>query len=149
MGDAVRGMFLTDILGGMKITLRHLLTKKITVQYPEQRRPVAPRWRGMHQFMLDDNGRELCVACGMCAGVCPSQCIDVLPGEREDGTRYPERYSINVARCVYCGFCQEVCPYFAIKLTTHYETKEPSRDKLVYNKQDLITPKWEREGEKS
>jgi NADH-quinone oxidoreductase chain I len=147
VGDVVRTVFLTDILKGLGVTLKHMLKKPVTYQYPENPRPISDRWRGMHQFMVDDAGRELCVACGMCSAVCPSEAIMIEPGEREDHSRYPAVYEIEVARCIYCGYCQEVCPYSAIVLTTNFHTTELTRDKLVYDKQDLIVPKWEREGD--
>ncbi len=84
----------------------------------------------------------------MCSAVCPADAIVVQPGEREDGTRYPRVYDIHVARCIYCGYCEEVCPYSAIVLTTNYNTVEITKDRLVYDKQDLINPKWEKEGDK-
>ena len=148
VGDFVRTVLLTDIFKGMGVTLKHMFQKRITYQYPEQLRPVSDRWRGMHQFMVDENRRELCVACGMCSAVCPADAIVAKPGERPDGTRYPEVYEISVARCIYCGYCEEVCPYGAIVLTPHYNTSEKEKASLVYTKENLIHPKWEREGEK-
>ena len=148
VGDLIRSVFLTDIIKGLGVTLKHVFKKPVTYQYPEQLRPISDRWRGMHQFMVNENGRELCVACGMCSAVCPSEAIIVEPGEREDGSRFPARYEVLVARCIYCGFCEEVCPYGAIVLTPNYHTTELTREKMVYSKQELITPKWEREDEK-
>ncbi len=148
LGDLVRKVMLTDITKGLSVTLRHVFEKRMTYQYPEKKRPVAERWRGMHQFMMNDDGRELCVACGMCSAVCPADAIKIHPGEREDGSRYPKEYSIEVARCIYCGYCEEVCPFYAIVLTTNYNTIEEKKEKLVYSKDDLIHPKWEREGAK-
>ena len=145
-GDLLRKVFLLEIFKGLGVTLKHTLQKRVTIQYPEQERPVSDRWRGMHQFMVDDEGKELCVACGMCSAVCPADAIVVKPGEREDGSRYPEVYDIHVARCIYCGYCEEVCPYGAIVLTPNYHTLEATRDQLVYTKENLIHPKWEKEG---
>lgn len=146
VGDLIRTIFLVDLVKGLSLTLKHVFQRRITYQYPEQKRPVSDRWRGMHQFMVDDAGRELCVACGMCSAVCPADAIVAQPGEREDGSRYPAVYEVHVARCIYCGYCEEVCPYGAIVLTPHYNTTEKEKERLIYTKPDLIHPKWEREG---
>lgn len=148
LGDLARSVFLVDLFKGMGVTFKHILKKPITYQYPEKTRPISDRWRGMHQFMVDEQGRELCVACGMCSAVCPANAINLEPGERDDGTRYPAVYEVLVARCIYCGYCQEVCPYGAIVLTPHFDTREPTREELIYSKEELIHPKWEKEENK-
>jgi NADH-quinone oxidoreductase subunit I len=129
------------LLKGLKLTLKFFFSKPVTVRYPEQKRPVAPRWRGMHYFEMNEKGEPLCVACGLCVAVCPSHCITLEIREREDGTRYPEKYEINAARCVYCGFCQEACPVNAIKLGQDYEYVKYARDDFKLTKDVLLSAK--------
>lgn len=119
------------LLKGLRLTLRMFFSPQITIQYPEERRPISPRWRGIHYFEKDAAGETTCVACGLCVAVCPSRCISLEIREREDGSRYPGRYEIDELRCIFCGFCQEACPKGAIKLNNLYELAQ-------YDKQALI-----------
>lgn len=129
--------FLTDLLTGLATTFKYYFKKPVTYQYPEVRRPIAPRYRGRHRLVTNDDGSLRCVACGLCAAVCPSHCIFIEPGERSDGTRWPEVYEIEVGRCVYCGFCAEVCPFDAIVLTREHELAVLDKRKLLYDKNAL------------
>ena len=119
------------LIKGLKYTLGRFFSKPITIQYPEERREVAPRWRGIHYFRVDDNGENTCVACGLCAAVCPARCIKIKAGEDEDGVRYPIRYEINAIRCIYCGFCVEACPVDAIRMSAKYDFTDYRREDFI------------------
>lgn len=127
------------LLKGLRLTLRRFFSPAITIRYPEEKRPVAARWRGRHYFAKGGNGDTLCVACGLCVAVCPSRCIELEIREREDGSRYPERYEINALRCVFCGFCEEACPVGAILLGLDYEYVYHTRDDFIFTKERLLT----------
>ncbi len=116
---------------GMALTLKHLLDPdKVTIQYPEQKWPLSPRWRGTHRMLTTEDGKAKCVACGLCPSVCPANCIKLVPGEDENGNRYPLVFEIDEFRCIFCGYCQEVCPEEAIHVGRHYENSEYSREGL-------------------
>ncbi|MFB3881535.1 MAG: NADH-quinone oxidoreductase subunit NuoI [Armatimonadota bacterium] len=120
------------------LMLLHLLRKRVTVQYPEQRPYLPPRWRGRIILSRDPDGQERCVACYLCAVACPVDCIALQATEDEHGRRYPEWFRINFSRCIFCGFCEEACPTYAIQLTPDFEMGEYDRSKLVYEKEDLL-----------
>jgi NADH-quinone oxidoreductase subunit I len=124
-------------LNGMKLTLKHMLQKKVTVQYPEQKWDLSPRWRGTHRMLTNEDGKAKCVACGLCPTVCPANCIKLVPGEDEQGNRYPLVFEIDEFRCIFCGYCQEVCPEEAIHVGVHYENAEYSREGFVYDLERL------------
>jgi NADH-quinone oxidoreductase subunit I len=129
------------LLKGLRLTLKVFFSKSVTIRYPEEKRAVSPRWRGMHYFEKNDKGEAACVACGLCVAVCPSHCITLEIKEREDGTRYPGKYEIDSLRCVFCGFCQEACPVNAIKLGGDYEFIHYKRDDFKLTKESLLTAK--------
>jgi len=120
------------------LILLHLLQKRVTVQYPEQRPYIPPRWRGWIVLSRDPDGGERCVACYLCAVACPVDCIALQATEDKHGRRYPEWFRINFSRCIFCGFCEEACPTYAIQLTPDFEMGEYDRSKLVYEKEDLL-----------
>lgn len=129
----------TPLLKGLAFTLGRFFSKPITIQYPEEKREVSARWRGLHRLKTE-NGRVKCVACGLCEAVCPANVITVEAKETEDGRRFPARFVVEVTRCIFCGYCQEACPKDAIELTRNYEfcgyTREEfhmPRDILVKN----------------
>jgi NADH-quinone oxidoreductase subunit I len=133
-------------LKGMAITFRKMLEPKVTMQYPEEKSApeaergawtISPRWRGTHRMLTDEQGRSKCVACGLCPQICPANCIKLVPGEDEEGNRYPLIYEIDEFRCIFCGYCQEVCPEEAIHVGVHYENAEYSRDRFVYDLERL------------
>ncbi len=129
MGSTLRSLWLIFL---------HLFRKRVTVQYPEQRPQIPPRWRGRIILSRDPDGGERCVACYLCAVACPVDCIALQATEDEHGRRYPEFFRINFSRCIFCGWCEEACPTYAIQLTPDFEMSEYDRRKLVYEKEDLL-----------
>jgi NADH-quinone oxidoreductase subunit I len=112
--------------------------KPITIQYPEEKVKLAPRWRGRIILARDPDGEERCVACHLCSVACPVDCIALQATEDEHGRRYPEFFRINMSRCILCGFCEEACPTYAIQLTPDFEMCEFERQEMVYEKEDLL-----------
>jgi NADH-quinone oxidoreductase subunit I len=137
---------LAALLRGLWTTLKHAARPATTLQYPEQKRPVLPTFRGRHRLYRHENGLERCIGCELCAGACPSQAILVIPAENDadhpvsPGERYAQRYEINMIRCIFCGFCEEACPVDAIKLGPEYELADYSRGSFVYTKDMLLEP---------
>ncbi len=131
-------------LKGMALTFRHLVNpNKKTLEYPEQKPDLSPRWRGTHVMEQHEDGRPKCVACGLCPTICPANCIRLIPGEDDQGNRYPIVYEIDEFRCIFCGMCQEVCPVEAIHVGQHYENAEYSREGFVYDLDRLMSQKHE------
>lgn len=134
------------MLHGLFTTLRSMFTKPITIQYPEQKRPVRTRFRGRHVLKRYDNGLEKCIGCSLCAAACPADAIFVEAAENTDekrfspGERYASTYEINMLRCIYCGFCEDACPTEAILLGDNYELSFTDRDQSIYTKELLIDP---------
>ncbi len=116
----------------------HMFHRRVTVQYPEQKPYLAPRYRGRIILSRDPDGGERCVACHLCAVACPVDCIALQATEDASGRRYPEFFRINFSRCIFCGFCEEACPTYAIQLTPDFEMSEYLRPNLVYEKEDLL-----------
>jgi len=116
----------------------HLFQKPDTIQYPDEKPYLPPRWRGRIVLTRDPDGEERCVACYLCAVACPVDCISLQATEEEDGRRYPEFFRINFSRCIFCGMCEEACPTYAIQLTPDFEMGESDRQNLVYEKEDLL-----------
>jgi len=116
----------------------HLFRRRVTIQYPEQKPSIPPRWRGRIILSRDPDGAERCVACHLCAVACPVDCISLQATEDGSGRRYPEFFRINFSRCIFCGYCEEACPTYAIQLTTDFEMSEYDRSNLVYEKGDLL-----------
>ncbi|WP_374332221.1 NADH-quinone oxidoreductase subunit NuoI [Aestuariivirga sp.] len=117
---------------------RMLGAKTQTRQYPEEKPVLPSRYRARIVLTRDPDGLERCVACNLCAAVCPSDCIDVVKAETADGRWYAETFRINFARCIFCGFCEEACPTSAIQLTADFELADYARSSLVYDKRDLL-----------
>jgi NADH-quinone oxidoreductase subunit I len=115
----------------------HAFQPRFTVQYPEEKQPLPPRWRGRIVLTLDPDGGERCVACYLCAAACPVDCIALQATQDDSGRRYPAWFRINFSRCIYCGFCEEACPTYAIQLTPDMEMSEYERRNMVYEKEDL------------
>ena len=127
-----------SIFQSMWVVLKHSFAKRVTVQYPEERSRIAPRWRGRIVLTRDPDGEERCVGCHLCAVACPVDCIALQSTEDEHGRRYPEFFRINFSRCIFCGYCEEACPTYAIQLTPDFEMCEFNRQNLVYEKEDLL-----------
>lgn len=125
-------------LRSMLLVLKHTFAKRVTVQYPEEKPVLAPRWRGRIVLTRDPGGEERCVGCYLCAVACPVDCISLQSTEDKHGRRYPEFFRINFSRCIFCGFCEEACPTYAIQLTPDFEMCEYNRQNLVYEKEDLL-----------
>ena len=129
-------------LRGMATTLGHLFNAskrhQVVVAYPEEKWDLLPRWRGTHRMLTREDGKAKCVACGLCPTVCPANCIKLVPGEDEDGNRYPLLFEIDEFRCIFCGYCQEVCPEEAIHLGRHYQNAQYSRARKVYDLERLM-----------
>jgi NADH-quinone oxidoreductase subunit I len=126
------------LLTGLGITAKHLVKKKVTIQYPEEKRILPPRYRARIVLTRDPDGDERCVACFLCSAACPVDCISLMPAEGERGRRYPEWFRINFSRCIFCGLCAEACPTMAIQMTPDYEICSRDPLKLVYEKEDLL-----------
>ncbi|MDH3282619.1 MAG: NADH-quinone oxidoreductase subunit NuoI, partial [Gammaproteobacteria bacterium] len=116
-----RSFLLWELVRGLALTGRHLFARKITVQYPEEKTPKSPRFRGLHALRRYPNGEERCIACKLCEAVCPALAITIDSEEREDGTRRTTRYDIDLFKCIYCGFCEEACPVDSIVETHIHE----------------------------
>jgi NADH-quinone oxidoreductase subunit I len=132
------------IVGGMLITFKYLLRKPVTVQYPFEKVPMYPRYRGMHFLERYEDGTERCVCCGLCAKACPADCIYMEPSETDDGVMFARVYEINLLRCIYCGLCEEACPEEAVFLGREYEFSNYTRESFIAEKQALLVP-WPRE----
>jgi len=136
-------LYFPSILAGMLVTLRHMLRKKDTLQYPEQRRVFGPRYRGVPALVKDQDGREKCVACYMCQWVCPPLAITIEAAAYPDDhplqhiEKYPEKFEINMLRCIYCGLCEEACPEEAIFMSKTYVVTGTSRELMIFDKPKL------------
>jgi NADH-quinone oxidoreductase subunit I len=130
--------FLTELLRGMGLTGKSFFRRKVTVQYPEEKTPLSPRFRGLHALRRYPNGEERCIACKLCEAVCPAMCITIESEERPDGTRRTTRYDIDLFKCIYCGFCEEACPTDAVVMTRHFEFHMEERDQAVIDKNGLL-----------
>lgn len=127
-----------SILQTMWLTFLHIFHKSETVEYPEEKPYLAPRYRGRIVLTRDPDMNERCVGCYLCAAACPTDCISLQATEDKDGRRYPESFRINFSRCIYCGLCEEACPTYAIQLIPDFEMGEYDRQNLVYEKENLL-----------
>lgn len=137
-------LYLPAILAGLRITFSHFFKKKVTINYPEVKRPVAPVWRGWHVLKRDEQGRENCTACGLCAVACPAEAITMTAAERKPGEeklyreeKYASVYEINMLRCIFCGLCEEACPKEAIFLTDRLVPSDMLRQNFIFGKDKL------------
>jgi NADH-quinone oxidoreductase subunit I len=130
--------FLLDLLRGLGLTGRMLFSRKFTVQYPEEKTPMSPRFRGLHALRRYPNGEERCIACKLCEAVCPPLAITIESEEWPDGTRRTTRYDIDLFKCIYCGFCEEACPTDAIVLTREIEFHMERRHESIATKEMLL-----------
>lgn len=140
-------LYIPSILKGMFITFGHMFKKQPTIRYPEQKREFSPVFRGLHVLNRDEQGRERCTACGLCAVACPAEAITMEAAERLEGEenlyreeKYAARYEINMLRCIFCGLCEEACPKDAIYLSETFAPANYSRKGFIYSKEDLVIP---------
>ncbi len=142
---SARALLLSEIVRGMWLTLRYLFRQKVTVNYPYEKGPLSPRFRGEHALRRYPNGEERCIACKLCEAICPAQAITIEAEPRDDGSRRTTRYDIDMTKCIYCGFCQEACPVDAIVEGPNFEFAAETREELMYNKDKLLAngDRWE------
>lgn len=144
LNKLVRKIFFIEILQGLALTFRTWVTPSVTRQYPKEKREPFAGSRGLHALVRDaETGKEKCVGCGLCAAMCPSQCIYIYTSEGDDHKKVVDRYEIEVLRCVYCALCVEACPYGAIALSPHYEYSNYSRKDFYYTK-DRLLENWDK-----
>ena len=134
----LKGLTLWELVKGLRLTGRHLFERKITVQYPEEKTPQSPRFRGLHALRRYPNGEERCIACKLCEAVCPAVAITIESEPRDDGTRRTTRYDIDLTTCIFCGFGEESCPVDAIVETRHFEYHGEQRGDLLMTKEKLL-----------
>ena len=140
-----RSFLLAEIVRGFALTLRYMFKPKVTVNYPYERTPLSPRFRGEHALRRYPNGEERCIACKLCEAICPAQAITIEAEPREDGSRRATRYDLDMVKCIYCGFCQEACPVDAIVEGPNLEFSTETREELYYTKEKLLEngDRWE------
>jgi len=143
----LHSFLLIELLRGMALTGRHLFARKITIQYPDERTPQSPRFRGLHALRRYPNGEERCIACKLCEAVCPALAITIESEQRADGTRRTTRYDIDLTKCIFCGFCEESCPVDSIVETRVFDYHGEKRGDLLYTKSMLLAlgDKYEKE----
>jgi NADH-quinone oxidoreductase subunit I len=134
----IRSLLLWELFEGLYLTGRYFLRRKVTVQYPEEKTPMSPRFRGLHALRRYPNGEERCIACKLCEAVCPAVCITIEAEPRADGTRRTTRYDIDLTKCIFCGFCEESCPVDSIVLTRIHEYHGEKRGDLYMTKPRLL-----------
>ncbi len=143
----VRALLLQELLSGMAMTLRYMFKPKVTLNYPFEKGPLSPRFRGEHALRRYANGEERCIACKLCEAICPALAITIEAEPRPDGSRRTTRYDIDMTKCIYCGLCQEACPVDAIVEGPNHEFATETRAELMYDKQRLLAngDRWEPE----
>ena len=133
-----KSFFLLELLQGMAVTGKYFFKRKVTLQYPEEKTPMSPRFRGLHALRRYPNGEERCIACKLCEAVCPALAISIESAKREDGTRRTTRYDIDLTKCIFCGFCEESCPVDSIVETHIFEYHGEKRGDLYFTKDMLL-----------
>jgi NADH-quinone oxidoreductase subunit I len=147
MPQWIRTFLMLDFLSGFLLGMKYLFRPKLTLNYPFEKGPLSPRFRGEHALRRYANGEERCIACKLCEAICPAQAITIEAEPRDDGSRRTTRYDIDMVKCIYCGFCQEACPVDAIVEGPNFEFATESREELLYDKAKLLAngDRWERE----
>ncbi len=134
----LKSFLFLELLKGLGVTGRYFFRKKITIQYPEEKTPISPRFRGLHALRRYANGEERCIACKLCEAVCPTLAITIESEQRSDGTRRTTRYDIDLFKCIYCGFCEEACPVDSIVETNLFEYHFENRGESIMTKEKLL-----------
>ena len=147
MRQNVRALLLWEIVEGMALPFRYMFRKRVTVNYPYEKGPLSPRFRGEHALRRYPNGEERCIACKLCEAICPAQAITIEAEPRDDGSRRTTRYDIDMTKCIYCGYCEEACPVDAIVEGPNFEYATETREELFYDKAKLLAngDRWEPE----
>jgi NADH-quinone oxidoreductase subunit I len=143
----LKTIFLYELIKGMWLTLKYLFKPKATINYPHEKIPMSPRFKGQHALRRYANGEERCIACKLCEAICPAQAITIEADTREDGSRRTLKYDIDMTKCIYCGLCQEACPVDAIVEGTNTDFATETHAELLYNKKKLLKngEVWEKE----
>jgi len=136
--DYIKSLFLLELWRGLRLTGRYLFARKFTVQYPEEKTPMSPRFRGLHAQRRYANGEERCIACKLCEATCPALAITIEAEPRADGSRRTTRYDIDLFKCIFCGYCEESCPVDAIVETRIYEYYFENREDAIMTKEKLL-----------
>jgi NADH-quinone oxidoreductase subunit I len=147
IGRSVQTVLWTELVKGLGLTLRYMFRPKITLNYPFEKGPLSPRFRGEHALRRYANGEERCIACKLCEAICPAQAITIEAEPRADGSRRTTRYDIDMLKCIYCGLCEEACPVDAIVEGPNFEYATETREELLYDKDKLLAngDRWETE----